>query len=760
MPQHPIKARFALPAVALAAAALWPPAPVQAQAQQEATPMTLPTGSCGQTLGLTHLFALPIDQRPPASVILSMARFEPRFVEFQVSARTELRLQTSTPAGSDSDPFVIVYDTRGEVVEYDDDGGDGWNSDLTLTLDPGAYCAQVRIIGLPPQEAVDVTLALGVAGGGTGGGGGGQIGGGQIGGGGGAANNPFAGDPSLPCGDSAQLQRTALASGFGSRSLTGSVPQNGRADWLVSLSAPLSLRIEASDTSLDTVLSVYDTGRTLVAENDDGPNMGTNSQVVQALAPGDYCVSVTGFGGAGGNATLAFHEEGAGGGGGQIGGGTLPGQVEGGGGGGGGGTPPSGGGTGFAAGAPCGDPARTLLLGRLARGFGNASASGSVPTDGTQDWIVSLSEPLDLRFEATSTVFDTVLSLHDTGGTLLDENDDGFDSGTDSRIGTSLGAGDYCLSVRGFGGSGGTLQLAAVEAGSGGGTDSGGGTGGGSIGGGTGGGLPGQIEGGTPGGGFGGGGGGGAGGVQFAAGDPCGDPATTDFLGAVSAGFGILDTSAVVPGNGTWHFGVDLGAGGDLVVSATSTEFDTVLSVHDATGTLVAENDDGFDSGTDSRIDTTFGPGLHCLAVRGFGGGGGAVALTLAEPGMEGGPGGEAVDDDMGLPGPDTAFVDLGALGASLLEVNAFTATGDTWARFTLDAPANVSVSALNAGGSFRLGLFDDASGDAIAIEYGDGGLSTAQMDVALSPGSYAVGVVPDFVGGPAPRRIEVRRAD
>lgn len=758
MPQHPIKARFALPAAALAAAALWPPAPVQAQAQQEATPMTLPTGSCGQTLGLTHLFALPIDQRPPASVVLKMARFEPRFVEFQVTARTELRLQTSTPAGSDSDPFVIVYDTRGDVVDYDDDGGDGWNSDLTLTLDPGSYCAQVRILGLPPQEAVDVTLALGVAVGG-----GGQVGGGQIGGG---ANNPFAGDPALPCGDGAQLQRTALAPGFGSRNLTGSVPDGGRADWLVSLSAPLSLRIEASDTSLDTVLSVFDTGRTLVAENDDGPNMGTNSQVVQAFAPGDYCVSVSGFGGAGGNAALAFFEEGtggAGGGSGQIGGGTLPGQVEGGGGGGG---TPAGGGTGFAAGAPCGDPARTLLLGRLSGGFGTASANGSVPNDGTQDWIVSLSEPLDLRFEATSTVFDTVLSLHDTGGTLLDENDDGFDSGTDSRIDTNLLAGDYCLSVRGFGGAGGTLQLAAYEAGG-----TGGGTGGG-IGGGAGGGLPGQIEGGTPGGtpggGFGGtpggGLGGGTGGMRFASGDPCGDPATTDYIGTISAGFGILDTFAVVPSNGTWHFGIDLADGGDLVVSATSTEFDTVLSAYDATGTLIAENDDGFDSGTDSRIDTSFGPGLHCMAVRGFGGSSGAVALMIAEAGMDGGPGGGigggAVDDDLGLPGPDTAFVDLGALGATMLEVNEFTAVGETWARFSLDAPGNVTIAALNPGASFRLGLFDDASGDAIAIEYGAGALAPAQMTVALTAGSYAIGVVPDFDTGPAPRRIEVRRAD
>lgn len=752
MPQHPITSRFALPAAALAAAAFWPPAPVQAQAQQEATPLTLPTGSCGQTLGLTHIFSLPIDQFAPADAILPMSRFEPRFVEFQLAATTGLRLQTGTPAGSDSDPFLILYDSRGEVVDYDDDGGDGWNANLSVTLDAGTYCAQVRILGSPPQDLVDVTLALGVIGSGTGDGGtgGGQIGGGQIGG----ESNPFAGDPTLPCGDNAQLQRTALAPGFGSSSFQGIVPTDGRADWLVTLSAPLLLRIEASDNILDTVLSVHDTSRTLVAENDDGPNMGTNSQIVQAFAPGDYCVSISGFFGAGGSAQLALFEESSGGGGGQIGGGTLPGQIEGG-----GTTPtPPGGGTGFAVGAPCSDPARTLLLGRVSRGFGSATASGIVPGSGQQDWILSLSDPLDLRLEATSTVFDTVLSLHNTGGALLDENDDGFDIGTDSRIDTSLAAGDYCLSVRGFGGAGGALDLAAYE---------------GDTAGGAGVGLPGQIEGGTPGSGS---GGTGSTGGLFAAGDPCGDPATTDYFGTLSAGFGLIETVTTVPASGTRHFGFDFAGPLDLVLITTSTEFDTVLSAYDATGTLLAENDDGFDTGTDSRIDTAFGPGPHCLAVRGFGGSGGAVTFTVEEAAAGGGMGGGGMgggfgvggvdggtaDSGLSLPGPDsgTGFTDLGALGTALLEVNEFTAMGDSWARFDLGDPASVTIAALNAGGAFRLGLFDAATGEIIAEESALGGMSTAQINVPLTPGSYAIGVVPDRAGGPAPRRIEVRRAD
>lgn len=614
-----IKAQFPIPMISTAFAALLVAAPpVHAQGQQEATSMAMPGGSCGQSIGLTSIFALPLDTFAPVAPTRTMARHEPHFFEFRLSAPAQVRFQTSYPSGRSADPYLVLFDSSGAAIDWDDDGAGDLNALLDLPLQAGVYCIQMRMLGSPPQGPVDVTLDIRVQGAA---GGGATTPSGQIG-------AVFAGDPSLPCGDPAATTVAGrLAPGFGSLRFDGQVPRNGSADWVMALDQTLSVRVEASDAMLDTVLTLRDAARNVVAENDDAPGMGTNSMIVETLVPGEYCVSISGYAGAGGSATLELFDASGGTGGGTGGGGAIMGDAE-------GGAPQGGGaagGTGFVASGPCGDPARTQLLGRLARGFGTVAVAGNVPASGRQDWILSLADPGELRLDARSGNFDTVLEVFDTGGGLLAENDDSPEGGTDSMIIRDFAPGDYCVSVRGFAGAGGTLDLTVAETA--------------------------QA---TPDTGLIG---------MFAAGQPCGDPATTEVLGNLQDGFLQIFAQGQVPPGAARYHAAHLRDRLNMTITATSGVFDTVLSVTDASGSLLAENDDGPGMGTDSQVVGSFGPGPVCFGVRGFGGGGGTFELAVYEDeagaGGGGGMGGAAIigDSEAGGPGGGASGQGGAALG-------------------------------------------------------------------------------------------------
>jgi hypothetical protein len=716
----------------VAALVLSAPGLAQAQVAQTATPIILPSGACGQSLGLTHIYMLPVDQVAPEAQVLSMARHEPQFLEFRVTGPITLRLETSSAETDYADSFLTLFDAAGDVLGFDDDSAGNLNALLELSVTPGTYCAQVRMLGEPAQGPVDVTLDFQVIGAG---GGGAQIG--EI----------FAGDRTLPCGDPARTRIAGrLAPGFGNLGFDSAVPVGASQDWVIVLAQAMSLRIATGGDEFDTVLTLRDAARRLIAENDDGSDLSRNSLIEETLAAGEYCLSVSGYAETGGNARLEIIEteglEGgdagdAGAGGGQIGDG---GQIVGGGGqiDGGGSDGGTMGGTGFAAGGPCGDLARTLSLGRIGQGFGNVQTSGTVALNEAQDWILSLADPLDLRLEATSDGIDTLLALYDTGGTLLDENDDGFESGTGSRIVRSLGAGDYCISVQDYFGSDGSFQLAAYEESSG----------GGSIGGG-------QIGGGTS-----------AGGA-FAANDPCGDPSNTLYLGALGRGFMQSLAQGSVPGNGTSHFAADLNGPLDLTVAARSGAFDTVLSIYDAAGTLIAENDDGVDTGTDSEVVSGFMAGPVCFAVRGFGGVGGPFELAVVEEGGSGGGSGDTggggatggggisgggfgdVDRGGEMAGPSgpcgdlAVTADIGSLRAGFgtmsfaMEV---APEGVSNLRFTVEDLPTVRIETMQADFDTILDIYRGAEmieTNDDSIEGGTGSMITA----ALVPGEYCASV-------------------
>jgi hypothetical protein len=100
--------------------------------------------------------------------------------------------------------------------------------------------------------------------------------------------------PPQPCSDPALT--SLLAGDFGpggeAARAQGVIDPDLLQSWYaLNVAAPVDVQIDARSAALDTVLEVYDSAGSLVADNDDGPD-GTNSRVETFLAAGDYCVTV------------------------------------------------------------------------------------------------------------------------------------------------------------------------------------------------------------------------------------------------------------------------------------------------------------------------------------------------------------------------------------------------------------------------------------------------------------------------------------
>lgn len=413
---RPFVAALALSPLVLAALASAAPA------QDIAWPAPTP-GLCGQPAELSYRLDAQlqfdtIDMQLP----LEMRRAEPAYVEFRVPDAAEITL-TAT-ANDDSDPYLTLYDNFGRIVGEDDDGGGGFDSRLVVTLDPGAYCAQVRTLGVPyPMGAISFAMVAGAAPFDGGGGGGGRL---------------PAFDANAACTDPAQqIDAGGLRVGVGRRTFDGRIEAGGGQAWRLALPDGGPLQIDLASPDFDTVLEVYDTAGNWLAENDDGPS-GTDSQVAQAFEPGELCVAVRSYADEGGGdyaLSLALVEGGFP----DIGGGDI---------------------------GVCADPANTADFGAPLTG-GTISLSGQFA--GVPETYVRLSVPDggEVRIDLASDAFDTLLALYDGDGAMIVENDDGPNSGTDSQIAESLAPGTYCLGVRAFGAGEGAFQLVATAQGGG-----------------------------------------------------------------------------------------------------------------------------------------------------------------------------------------------------------------------------------------------------------------------------------------------------
>jgi hypothetical protein len=370
-------------------------------------------GACGQPLALTEVVAGFLSgEFEPVRRFLEVRRSEPRYLEFSLDAPSDVTLRTESTGG---DPTLTLYDQNGRMRTWDDDSGGDLQALISESLPAGTYCAQLRPAGSSPVEFEVTVVVL---------------------------------EPGLrtapgtagPCSDPAAVRDLALnlSSPVAPVTFDGVTDgETGLGDFRITLSEMLSLRIDAASSELDTYLTVLDAAGNIMGENDDFE--GLNSRVDVTLPAGEYCVSVRDFGYSSGPFTVALAEsDGT-----DTPMPTTSGQM------------------------PCGDPAEVTLL-------SNAFGPGSEPI--TQSWAVDpdrlLSEfsvivtnGVAVRIDAQSGFFDTILDLHDMSGGFIAGNDDGPDGGTDSRIDATLAAGEYCVTVRGFGDSYGPFDLMLAVAG-------------------------------------------------------------------------------------------------------------------------------------------------------------------------------------------------------------------------------------------------------------------------------------------------------
>ena len=516
-------------------------APAAAQDGQVAITNTNPAGRCGQPFALTHLLAVPLDLQPAAPFAATVARFEPVYLEFSLTSPSRTVLRTSTSNSSD-DPVLALYDSTGTAIGTSDDDGGNFNALIDTSLQPGTYCAQVRLYGNDTSTTPVVTLQVAT---------------------GDAAEalayvEPEAGAGPAACSDpsmTADLGRP-FGAGFGILNQAGFLADGNVADWRLTVTDEATFGALASSSDFDTTLTVFDAQGGTVLYNDDGPAGGTDSSLAEPLAPGDYCLRVASFGGTGGSYSIEITDT------------------------------PSADGVSALYAQLCADPALTQNLGDgFAPGLGRLQIGATVAPGARQDFTFSVAREMPLQADARSAVFDTVMTLV-RDGRLVDQNDDG-PSGTDSRITTRLAPGAYCLSVQGFDGTGGAVELAMTD----------------------------LVE--DP--------------ALLPPAAACTDPAILTTLGqTVGPGLGLFSMPGQVAEGGRSDFAFDVTAPVMLQIDARSTALDTILSLTDAGGGLVAENDDG-PVGSDSRVVVDLQPGRYCLRIAGYDDTGGPFEIAMTD---------------------------------------------------------------------------------------------------------------------------------
>jgi len=638
-------------------------------------------GACGQLAALTQELREPLrqgfDQR---SVTLDVRRSEARYLGFTLDGAQPLFLTTD---GGDADPILALFDQTGAVLGYDDDGAGDLNSLLRFDLAAGAYCAQVRLHGAEPYNAT-VALILSSDGAGFP-----------------AGPPPEPGAGPMPC-DTAALQDDlgVLTAGRLPASLSGRVTaETGQVAWRFSLAADTPLLIDAVSNDIDTVLSLYDGTGTLAYENDDHPEAtGANSRLAEALPAGDWCLAVSPYDqSTAGNVLVVAASPPADM---VLGGGAVTGGFDGG-----------------SDMAGCGDlGALPVLAEGLTSGFAPWIWDWTVSENGRADFRLSLSEPLEVQLDAGSPSLDTVLTVFDAGGTFLFENDDHPEvMGNGSRLVERLEAGDYCVSVRGFGGAGGDFAVSVA--------------------------LPGQGEDLS-------GGGGGA-----VAGDVCTGPSTGTLAVDLGAGMDAASVGTVVTADGPADLTLSLAVPMEVQIDAASPAIDTVLELYRMDGTYITENDDDFDAGgTNSRIVTMLDAGDYCVRTRGFADATGPVTVAVAQPGAA-----APVPEGPELVLPPV-FEELGTLSDQPLKSLGLTADQVLWAAFEVTAQGPVAVQGVSMTAPFTLTLLA-GDGTEIAAEASTGDVDNARIETDLAPGRYLVALAHTFdIGMVGVRQITVSR--
>ena len=315
-----------------------------------------------------------------------------------------------TGQGTLSDPYLTIFDQFGNQVDSNDDGGSGYNSQLTFTAPAsGVYFVEAR--GFAGASGTYLLSAAPGA----------------------AAPPPVADD--YPA-DSSTPGFVAV-DGFA----TGVIEQADDADWFglqLAAGQTVDLSLEGSATGggdlNDPLMVIYDQFGNQLDRNDDGGEGLNSSLSFTAPSAGTYYVSAEAFGASTGSYTLYVDD-------------ATPAQV--------GGKGPS---DDYA-----GDASTTGFLSV------GGSVSGNLEQIDDTDWFaiqLSAGQAIEVSLEGQPTgagsLPDPVLAIFDQFGNEVAYNDDGGDSWNSLLTFTAPAAGTYYLSAEGFGESTGTYLLSAV----------------------------------------------------------------------------------------------------------------------------------------------------------------------------------------------------------------------------------------------------------------------------------------------------------
>ena len=435
----------------------------------------------------------------------------------------------------------------------------------------------------------------------------------------------------------------------------------------------------------DPFLTIYNAAGDVVTSDDDTAG-GYDSMVDSELAPGTYCAQVRPLTGSSQEPLLTTL---------TLATGDAAAELA--------ATATAGGGN-VDYSALCSDPTMTTDLGTaIGAGLGTITRDIMLQAGSRQDWQVTVSEDMPVQFDARSDDFDTVLTLVDENGSYIGDNDDGPE-GTNSQLPVRLPPGSYCLSLTAYEGGSGNATLTVSD----------------------------EVA--NP--------------PAGPIGTACTDPSITqDFANSIAPGMGTQSVPVSIARNSRSDWRIEVTAPTEIQVDAKSTWFDTVLTLVDANGNVVVENDDG-PLNTDSRITRTLQPGSYCLAVAGYGGDGGEGELVISDS-----PEPDPVDSGT-VPGcsDPTITSDLGTTidtgtGIVSIPANIPANTRQDWrmdvaeeVQLRMDANSNIMDTVLK--------LYD-ANG-ALIEENDDNpnGVGTnSRIERTLSPGSYCVSME-GFAGG------------
>lgn len=265
--------------IALAVAGTLVPISVVAQTKAETKAMEVApsqSGSCGAPASQVRDFSGGnIDASTISAAIQAQVNMTPgelQYIRFDVSELSDIRLEAVGSGGVD--PVMALLTMNGNDLASDDDSGGSGSARIEMSLRPGSYCAAVR--GYSSAYGI-ITVQLGRL-----------------------EHDPIT-TPEMSSGGAPACAPNVAADAVIDGLIDGAIANGETVSFLAdgtisyrrfSVGSPLALQIRATGEAADPVLRIFDAEGSLVAENDDHDGRNAQIDMIDALTPGEYCVSI------------------------------------------------------------------------------------------------------------------------------------------------------------------------------------------------------------------------------------------------------------------------------------------------------------------------------------------------------------------------------------------------------------------------------------------------------------------------------------